>query len=297
MKPQLLKVPTDPLLSFSVRHDKVPHFFAKWHYHTELELLQIKKGSGTQFIGDNISRFYEGDIFLIGSNLPHYWRCDECYFENNPDVTAEAIVTHFLPNFWGPQFLELPENKHINDLFLKATKGIKISGNTNYRVEGILQKLLTAKTAERIILLMQALHLISISKDIECLATSGFQNTCNEMETERINDIYNYTIDNFDKKISLEEIAAVAHISPNSFCRYFKTQTKKTYSQFLMEIKIGNACKLLIENKKSISSICYESGFNNFSNFNRYFKNITGKSPLQYKKNFAKEYGEVESEY
>lgn len=294
MKPQLLKVSTDPMLSFSIRHDKVPYFFPKWHYHTELELIHIKKGSGTQFIGDNISRFYEGDIFLIGSNLPHYWRCDECYFENNRELAAEATVTHFLPNFWGPQFLELPENKHIKDLFLKATKGIKISGNTNYRVADILKKLLTAKTAERIVLLIHALHLIAISKDIECLATSGFQNNCNEIETERINDIYNYTINNFDKKISIEEIAAVAHISPNSFCRYFKTQTKKTYSQFLMEVKIGNACKLLIENKKCISSICYESGFNNFSNFNRYFKSITGKSPLQYKKTFAKEYGEIE---
>ena len=292
MKPQLLKVATDPLLSFSVRHDKVPYFFPKWHYHMELELLHIEKGSGTQFIGDSISRFYEGDIFLIGSNLPHYWRCDDCYFENKNELTAEATVTHFLPDFWGPHFLDLPENKHIKELFLNANKGIKISGNTNYRIADILKKLLVAKTAERIILLMQALHVIGTSKDVECLATSGFQNTCNEMETERINDIYNYTINNFDKKISLEEIASVAHISPNSFCRYFKTQTKKTYSQFLMEIKIGNACKLLIENKKSISSICYESGFNNFSNFNRYFKNITGKSPLQYKKTFAKEYGE-----
>lgn len=294
MKPQLLKFSTDPLTSFNVRHDRVPYFFAKWHYHSELELVHIEKGSGTQFIGDHISRFYEGDILLIGSNLPHYWRCDEFYFENNSELTAEATVTHFLPNFWGVQFLDLPENKHIKELFLKANKGIKISGNTNYKVAGILQKLLTAKSAERIILLMQALHIIGISKDIECLATSGFQNTYNELETERINDIYNYTINNFDKKISLEEIASVAHISPNSFCRYFKTQTKKTYSQFLMEIKIGNACKLLIENKKSISSVCYESGFNNFSNFNRYFKNITGKSPLQYKKTFAKEYGEVE---
>lgn len=193
--------------------------------------------------------------------------------------------------------MDLPENKYIKELFIIAKKGIKISGNTNYRIAGILQKLLVAKNTERVILLMQALHLISISKDIECPATSGFQNTCTEIETERINNIYNYTINNFDKKISLEEIASVAHISPNSFCRYFKTQTKKTYSQFLMEVKIGNACKLLIENKKCISSICYESGFNNFSNFNRYFKNITGKSPLQYKKTFAKEYGEVEYEY
>ena len=294
MKPQLLKLNSNPFLSFSVRHDVVPHFFPKWHYHTELELIQIRKGSGTHFIGDNIARFYEDDIFLIGSNLPHYWRCDECYFENNPAIAAEATVTHFLPNFWGPQFLELPENKNIKELFVKASKGIKISRNTNFKIADILHKLLTAQTTERIILLLHALHIISISKDVELLATSGFSNSCNEVETERINDIYNYTINNFDKKISLEEIAAIAHISPNSFCRYFKSQTKKTYSQFLLELKIGHACKLLIENKKSISSICYDSGFNNFSNFNRYFKTITGKSPLQYKKTFAKEHGEFE---
>ncbi len=294
MKPQLLKMPTDPLLSFNVRHDNVPHFFSKWHYHAEIELVHIQKGDGTQFIGDHISRFGEGDILLIGSNLPHYWRCDESYFENNPSLKAEATVTHFLQDFWGAHFLELQENKHIKELLLKAKSGIKITGEANLIIADILQKLLTAKITERIILLMQALHCIAGSKDLECLATSGFQNTYNESETERINDIYNYTINNFDKKISLEEIASIAHISPNCFCRYFKSQTRKTYSQFLMEIKIGNACKLLIENKKTISSICYESGFNNFSNFNRYFKTITGKSPLQYKKIFAKQYGKEE---
>jgi AraC-like DNA-binding protein len=291
MKPQLLKMSVDSLLSFSVRHDIVPYFFNKWHYHAEVELLHIEKGSGTQFIGDNISRFTEGDILMIGSNLPHYWRCDENYFENNPELFAEARVTHFLPDFWGNQYLDLPENKLLKELLTKANSGIKITGNTNRKVAEILKKLTVSKTVERIILLIEALHIISISKDIETIATSGFQNTYNESETERLNDIYKFTMSNFDKKISLEEISSIAHISPNSFCRYFKTQTKKTYSQFLMEIKIGNACKLLIENKKSISCICYESGFNNFSNFNRYFKSITGKSPLQYKKTFTKEHG------
>lgn len=294
MKPQLLKFSTDPLASFGVRQDNVPHFYPKWHYHPELELIQIEKGSGTQFIGDNISRFSEGDIFLIGSNLPHYWRCDECYFENNPAMTAKATVSHFLPDFWGDQFLNLPENKYLRELFVRANKGIKISGDTGLEVAALLKRILNAKSFERIILLMQALQLIALSKDIEYLATAGFQSSYNESETDRINDIYNYTIKNFDKKISLEEIAGIANISPNCFCRYFKSQARKTYSQFLMEIKIGVACKLLIENKQSISNICYESGFNNCSNFNRYFKIITGKSPLQYKKTFAKEYGEVE---
>jgi AraC-like DNA-binding protein len=271
MKPQLMKMATDPLLSFNVRHGNVSHFFSKWHYHTEIELLHMRKGESTQFIGDHISK---GDILLIGSNVPHYWRCDESYFENNPALKAEATVAHFLQNFWGTQFLDLHVNKHIKELLLTANCGVKITGETSFKIAKILQKLLVVKTTERIILLMQALHIIAISKDIECLSTAGFQNTYTESETERINDIYNYTINNFDKKISPEEIARIAHISPNSFCRYFKSQTRKTYSQFLMEIKIGNACKLLIENKKSISSICYESGFNNFSNFNRYFKNI-----------------------
>lgn len=284
----------DSLLSFSVRHDKVPHFFNKWHYHAEVELIYIEKGNGTQFIGDHISRFTQGDVLLIGSNLPHYWRCDENYFENIQDLYAEARVTHFLPDFWGNQFLDLPENALIKELLLKAKNGIKITGTTNSKIAEILEKLTVAKSVERILLLIQALHIISMSKDIKTLATSGFQNTYNESETERLNDIYKYTMSNFDKKISLEEISSIAHISPNSFCRYFKTQTKKTYSQFLMEIKIGNACKLLIENKKSISSICYESGFNSFSNFNRYFKSINGKSPLQYKKAFVKEHGEFE---
>ncbi len=294
MKPQLLKMSIDSLLSFSVRHDKVPHFFNKWHYHAEVELIYIEKGNGTQFIGDHISRFTQGDVLLIGSNLPHYWRCDENYFENIQDLYAEARVTHFLPDFWGNQFLDLPENALIKELLLKAKNGIKITGRTNSKIAEILEKLTVAKSVERILLLIQALHIISMSKDIKTLATSGFQNTYNESETERLNDIYKYTMSNFDKKISLEEISSIAHISPNSFCRYFKTQTKKTYSQFLMEIKIGNACKLLIENKKSISSICYESGFNSFSNFNRYFKSINGKSPLQYKKAFVKEHGEFE---
>lgn len=288
MKPQLIKMSSDNLQSFSVRQDKVPHFFKNLHYHSEVEFVLIDKGSGTHFIGDSISRFSEGDLYLIGSNLPHCWRCDDIYFENKPDLVAEAKVVHFLENYWGTQFLDLPENKAIRDLLIKAKSGIKVIGKTKFAISKILDKLLTAKSTERIILILQALSLIAHSKDLIILSSPGFtNNNYIESEAERINDIFNYTMSYFHRKITLEEIADVANISPNSFCRYFKNITKKTYSQFLMEIRIGHACKLLIESTKNVNYVCYESGFNNFSNFNKYFKAITGKSPLSYKKSFV----------
>jgi len=154
-------------------------------------------------------------------------------------------------------------------------------------VQVILNKMLCAVNGERIVLLLEALNEIASSEEIVLLSSQTFQADYNEYESERIHEIYNYTMNNFKKKISLEEIAKIAYVSPNSFCRYFKSHTGKTYSRFLIEVRVGHACKLLIEDKYSASKICYESGFNNFSNFNRHFRMITGKSPLEYKKAFC----------
>ncbi len=288
MRPQLLIVPKGPNQSFSVRHDTVPFFFNKWHYHSEIEILYIVQGQGTQFIGDHISRFSDGDILIIGSNLPHYWRCDDNYFQDTPDLIAEGKVVHFIQDFWGEKFLSLPENMGINEIFKKAERGISINGKTREQIKPILDLMLNSIGSLRIILLLKMLYIIASSTELTFLSSASFQNTYNKSETERLNDIYKYTMSNFKQKISLEEIASISCLSVNSFCRYFKSQTKKTFSQFLMEIRIGHSCKLLIENRLSVSTICLESGFNNFSNFNRYFKLITGLSPLEYKKSFAK---------
>ena len=144
MRPQLLIVPKGPNQSFGLRHDIVPHFFNKWHYHTELELIHIVKGGGTQFIGDHISRFSNGDILLIGSNLPHYWRCDENYFQDIPELVAEAKVVHFMQNFWGIDFLALPENVNISILLKKSQRGILITGKTSDQIKPLLDKMLAA---------------------------------------------------------------------------------------------------------------------------------------------------------
>ncbi|HTE34078.1 MAG TPA: helix-turn-helix domain-containing protein [Chryseolinea sp.] len=286
MRPQLLKVCKEPQYSFSVRRDLVPYINNRWHYHTEVELIHFKKGEGTQFIGDSIKPFKTGDVVLVGSNLPHYWRFDDSYFEEDEEKTADVRVSHFCENFWGSQFLQLPENIHIRGLLEKAKRGLQITGRTRQKVADLLESLLHTDNNHRIILLMEALNTIAGCKQVTTLSSIGFKYDLVENEKDRINAIYDYSLKNFKRSIQLDEIASVANISPNSFCRYFKSRTRKTYSQFLIEIRVGHACKLLIENNLSIKQLCYESGFNNFTSFHKYFKLITSKSPLTYQKEF-----------
>ena len=286
MRPCLLKVSKGPDSSFSVRRDLVPHVNNRWHYHTEVELIHFKKGEGTQFIGDNIKRFKAGDVILVGSNLPHYWRFDDSFFEENTKTTADVRVSHFNENFWGEQFLQLPENNNIKTVLEKAKRGLQVTGKSKQQVAEILEQLLHSEGSQRIILLIEALSAVANCKQLVTLSSIGFKPYLVKVESDRINSIYEYSIKNFRNKIQLEEIAEVANISPNSFCRYFKSRTRKTYSQFLIELRVGHACKLLIENNLCLKRLCYDSGFNNFTSFHKYFKMITGKSPLIYQKEF-----------
>jgi AraC-like DNA-binding protein len=286
MRPQLLKVSKGPDRSFSVRRDLVPHVNNRWHYHSEVELIHFKKGEGTQFIGDSMKRFKAGDVVMVGSNLPHYWRFDDAFFDENNPAAADIRVSHFNEDFWGDDFLLLPENNAIKTVLERAKRGLQITGKTRQKVGELLENLLVAEGTQRIILLIEALSAIGNCKQLVTLSSIGFKPDLIEVESDRINAIYEYSIKNFKRKIQLEEIAVVANISPNSFCRYFKSRTRKTYSQFLIELRVGHACKLLIENNQCIKRLCYESGFNNFTSFHKYFKMITGKSPLAYQREF-----------
>ena len=285
MRPQLLKVSKGPDHSFSVRRDLVPHVNNRWHYHAEVELIHFQKGEGTQFIGDNIKRFQHGDVVIVGAHLPHYWRFDDKYFEKHSNA-ADVRVCHFNEHFWGETFLDLPENISIKNILEKARRGLQVNGEAKTKVAEILEQMLHGDGPHRIMLLMNALIEIANCKQTEALSSIGFKPDLIDLESDRINAIYEYSIKHFKRKIQLEEIAEVARISPNSFCRYFKSRTRKTYSQFIIELRVGHACKLLIENNQCIKRLCYESGFNNFTSFHKYFKMITGKSPLTYQREF-----------
>lgn len=289
MNPQLLKLIPQPNQSFSIRQDLVPYFYNRWHFHPEVELVHIQKGSGIQFVGDSIRPFKKDDMILVGSMLPHLWRCDDVYFEKGSRLRAMATVTHFREDFWGREFLELPENKKIRELLLRARRGILIRGKTRVAVAQLMQQLLQAGQTDRIIILLRIFSQIANARThTEILASTGFQPQTEGAETGRINKIYTYSLAHFKEKISLEDIAAVANISPHSFCRFFKSHTRKTYSNFLRELRIGHACKLLIDNHLNLTQVCYNSGFNNVTNFYKAFQQVTGQTPMGYRKEFVR---------
>jgi len=286
MKPHRLTIASGLAQSFSARHDVAPNINSRWHYHDELELIYIKNGSGTQFIGDSIRQFNNGDVVLVGSNLPHFWQFDEQYFSEGQPQPADVYVVHFAKEFWGNSFINLPENQELNRVIEQSTQGIQITGNSAGVVAQFIVKIVEANGAHKIINLMEALLEIARSKEVNHLVSLGFQSGFQETERDRIQSIYNYTILNYRKKIELAEIAGVAKISRNSFCKFFKSRTGRTYSLFTNEIRVGHACRLLIENRMNVKEICYECGFYNFASFHKCFKDITGKTPLQYQKSF-----------
>ncbi|WP_221393749.1 AraC family transcriptional regulator [Dyadobacter sp. NIV53] len=283
MKPQLLKVPNVQAYSFSIRQDKMTNINNRWHYHPEIELVHFHQGTGTQFVGDHIKRFFTDDIVLVGSNLPHYWRFDtpsDCY-----EILTGLVstVVHFTPDFWGQKFLDLNENKPIKAVLEKAGRGLLLMGNLKDEIAGEIEKLNHAEGPERIMALMRILNAISRSEEFTMLSSVGYQNILLDSENDRINDIYEFTFNNFNKKIYLDQVAGISGLVPNSFCRYFKSRTGKTYLQFLTEIRVGHACKLLMDDNINLKEVCYESGFLNFSCFHRRFREITGQSPQNYR--------------
>lgn len=282
MKPQLLKVTTSATQSFNIRKEMQPNINNKWHYHAELELIQFHQGSGLQFIGDNISRFQTGDALLIGSNLPHYWKFDESGYHNSKASSPYSTVIHFNEKLWGDSFLDLPEMKVVKMVIEKAKKGLFLEGKKNKHLPSLIEVLFNSNSLLRITTLLECIQVFASDKTI-VLSSDGFINAFSLLENDRINAIYNFSLSNFKRKISLAEISAFVNLEPNSFCRFFKSRTGKTYTAFLQEIRIGQACKLLIENKQSLKQICFTSGFNNFSCFHKGFKTIIGKTPKEYR--------------
>lgn len=284
MKPHFHKVPVKLEDSFSVRHDIKSNFGSVWHYHPELELHYVLKGEGVRFIGDNIANFSAGEMVLLGENLPHTWRGNTSYLEKGLGSNVEAIVLHFLPTCFGKDFLALPETQPVRKLFERAKRGILVSGVTKLKVARLLNETLNSSGLDRLVLLLSILRLLSASSDdTETITSTYVVSHSNDLEMARLDKVYSYTLYHFKREISLGEIASVASMSKTSFCRYFKLMTNKTFSEFLTEIRISHACRALIENRLPTEVICFESGFNNISNFYRHFKKVTGLTPLEYK--------------
>ena len=269
--------------SFTIRENNYPFFLKVWHYHPELELVVILKSTGTRFIGDNIEQFNVNDVVLIGKNLPHMWLNDKDYFEKKSKLEAQAIAIHFSEDFAGKGFLKMPEMGTITQLMENAHYGIKFSGDLTVLIKWI-KELKSLEGFDKAIKFFQILNFLSEHNDYKLLSSSGFINSFKMTGKKNLEKVYEYIIKNFKENITLADVANIAHMNPSAFSRFFKRVNRKTFSEYLNEVRVGYACKLLIEEKYNVSEICFESGFNNISNFNRQFKRVTNYSPTEYVK-------------
>jgi AraC-like DNA-binding protein len=287
MKPHYHKVPKKLENSFSLRKDLSANFDTTWHYHPELELHYIKRGEGIRFIGDNISNFSSDEMLLLGENLPHTWKSHDAYLQPQSKLAVETTVMHFLPNCLGQEFLSLPESYQLTQLIEKAKNGLLIYGETKWKLLALLEATYKAVNLERISLFLAILNTLAETKEYEPITSSHAFYQSNQLETDRLNQIYTYTLKHYMNNINLNEIASLSCLSVTSFCRYFKMMTNKTYTDFLTEIRVSYACKLLIENKSlTVESVGNETGFNNASNFFRQFKKMVGITPKAYRKKY-----------
>lgn len=283
MKPVLMRHVEPRNESFKAWKNGNPYIRIPWHYHPECEITYIHKGKGCLFVGDKMLKYGTHDIVLIGPNLPHEWRNDIC----NPDFFSETISAHFKKKFLGEPFFQLSEVKSITNLLEKSSRGIKIDDRNRKTL--IKEKMLMLPKTEgiaKINTLLQILDIISGSPNLTYLSSSSFAKSINFSQDSRINQVYEYVMKNFPNSISISDVAHLINMNDTSFCRFFKERTNKTFISYLNEIRIGYACKLLLERNLSVSQIAYESGFNNISYFNKQFKNVKKTTPTGFKKRF-----------
>jgi AraC-like DNA-binding protein len=273
---------------FVVKELIAPAFDSNWHFHSEHQLFVVLEGTGTRFVGDSIKPFKESDMVFTGPNLPHLWRSEDAYFNKANNLRTHGIVIYFQENFLGDSLMKKEEMERIRVLLQKAVYGLEVKGETNWIITQMMKELVHLQGVPSLIQLLKILDILTNSPDCYTIAHSGYINQYKQDETVRMTKVYEYVMQNFRQKISLDEVAALANMTPSSFSRYFKARANKSFSNFVSEIRVGNACKLIHEQEMNIAQVSYECGFNTLSNFNKQFKEITGKNPLKYKDEYLK---------
>ena len=251
-----------------------------WHFHPELQLVFVRGGNGKRHIGNHLSYFRNGDLILIGSNLPHYGLTDQL------TKNQLEIVIQFRKDFLGDQFLSTPEMQAIRQLFRRAKYGILFTESLKYELGERLEELYELNNFDRLMKFLKILNVLAATSNYELLNASDYVIEVNLQENERMKRIYGFVRNNYQEKINMNEIAGEANMTIPAFSRYFKKHSGKTFTQFVNEFRIVHACKLLTESNRSVSSIAMESGFNNFSHFNRLFKKQLGQAPSAYRNDY-----------
>jgi len=272
-------IPRGGQSSFALREFRLPAFSSPWHFHPEYELTYIMRSRGRRFVGDDIGRFGPGDLVLIGTNLPHFWHNDVI----EKKAHAHSVVIQFRSDCLGSEFLSQPELSGVRKLFQRSQRGIQFTGPVCDAVGALMRKMLTMSGMERILGFLTVLQKLENAPGRE-LSSRGFAPSLNERAAGRVNQVCQWVLANFSGPLDHNVIASQSGMSRSALCHCFKRVTGRTLTDFIMEIRIGNTRKLLIETDRSIAEIAYESGFESLSNFNHNFRKLTRISPKEYRR-------------
>lgn len=292
MKVIQFTIPVAKEQSVIVHEEVLPHFYPHLHRHNEMQITWVLQGEGTLITGNYMHPFQAGNIFIIGANQPHIFKSDSSYFDKRHRKQVHSITFYFNPEGFFKQILELPESKDIRKLVTLSQQGLQLPARYQAPVAAELNRLKQATQGALLggfIALLQSLASINGWKKLTTTAATNF---FSEQEGLRMNDVYQYTLQHYKENISLQQVASVACLTPQAFCRYFKKHTRKTYIVFLNEIRISEACKRLVAgNVESMAAVAYGAGFNNPVSFNRVFRKITGRSPREYLQEYRQKAG------
>ncbi len=284
MKAVEFHLPQDVDKSFIVFRETGDFFPAPWHYHTHFEFVLVNKSTGKRMVGDHIGCFDEDDLVFMGSRLPHVWVNDPIYLNKQARHQADAHVIHFTSDFLGNEFMNIPEIEGFKKVLKLADRGMELTGQTRQQINAIIRQMTHQNGLQRLSSLMLIFDIMSTTTEYNLLASPTFVQNFQYESSERFKRITGYIMDNFDKEISLSEIAAVGNMGVTAFCNFFKEQFRVTFVEYLTTVRIGHACKLLSEKDRNVIEVAYECGFNNLANFNRQFKKLKDMTPSHYRK-------------
>lgn len=267
--------------SFRVKDDILPYIATPLHYHPHYELVWVKKGTGIRIVGDHINQFKEGDMVLIGPNLPHVWENDKIYYKGNQDLKVDVFVVHFMDDIIN-NLLKFPELSGIRNTLSRSHQGLQIIGETNRALGEIIEQLFQAGSIERIILFLKIFQLLENAEETLILSSSDFAQFFSTPKSERMRKIFEFIGKNFTRNIQIEEISSIACMSPTAFCRYFKQKTGQSFISYLNNFRLVYAQNLLNSNKYKISTVSEMCGFQDISYFNRTFKQKNSMTPTEY---------------
>ncbi|MBZ4191437.1 AraC family transcriptional regulator [Niabella beijingensis] len=268
---------------FATRRIERPYFTTEFHFHKEAQLTYVVESEGRRMIGDSVENFFSGELTLLGANLPHVWHNDPQDLPGNKkDIHARSVALFFDPEKTTELLSHFTDINRLEQLFHLAQRGMLFYGGTKEQLKDLLFEVCNQEGLNKLIGLLKIFEFLCSASEYQLLASQGYTNTYQAKDNERIDRVLKFVFDHYAKEIVLDEVAALANMSKQAFCRYFKSRTQKTFITFVNEVRIAQACKLMAHSNQAISTIAYQCGFNSLSNFNRFFKELRGMTPRAY---------------